>query len=228
MKRIEFERWEPDAENPRRLKYAGQRAAEEVYQELKARLDSVGYLPDEYLLLDNRWQNGREMPRDAGFFCRTDYGGSEGIYLDVFLDWYEDGQHKTEHFMTGKTLGESGADLDRMSLISSAITKAVRGDNIVHARYMVVGAQPEPEETMSLNLSPDEQRLVAQALAEQRIRLGPQAEGEEKLLRRMTGSVTEYMDAAGLTDRLTESDRALLAQHDGEPETTPVMGGMQL
>jgi len=157
MKRIEFERWEPDAENPRRLKYAGQHAAEEVYQELKARLDSVGYLPDEYLLLDNRWQNGREMPRDAGFFCRTDYGGSEGIYLDVFLDWYEDGQHKTEHFMTGKTLGESGADLDRMSLISSAITKAVRGDNIVHARYMVVGAQPEPEETMSLNLSPDEQ-----------------------------------------------------------------------
>lgn len=228
MKRIEFERWEPDAENPRRLKYASQRAAEEVYQELKARLDSVGYLPDEYLLLDNRWQNGREMPRDAGFFCRTDYGGSEGIYLDVFLDWYEDGQHKTEHFMTGKTLGESGADLDRMSLISSAITKAVRGDNIVHARYMVVGAQPEPEETMSLNLSPDEQRLVAQALAEQRIRLGPQAEGEEKLLRRMTGSVTEYMDAAGLADRLTESDRALLAQHDGEPETTPVMGGMQL
>ena len=228
MKRIEFERWEPDAENPRRLKYAGQRAAEEVYQELKARLDSVGYLPDEYLLLDNRWQNGREMPRDAGFFCRTDYGGSEGIYLDVFLDWYEDGQHKTEHFMTGKTLGESGADLDRMSLISSAITKAVRGDNIVHARYMVVGAQPEPEETMSLNLSPDEQRLVAQALAEQRIRLGPQAEGEEKLLRRMTGSVTEYMDAAGLADRLTESDRALLAQHDAEPETTPVMGGMQL
>ena len=228
MKRIEFERWEPDAENPRRLKYAGQRAAEEVYQELKARLDSVGYLPDEYLLLDNRWQNGREMPRDAGFFCRTDYGGSEGIYLDVFLDWYEHGQHKTEHFMTGKTLGESGADLDRMSLISSAITKAVRGDNIVHARYMVVGAQPEPEETMSLNLSPDEQRLVAQALAEQRIRLGPQAEGEEKLLRRMTGSVTEYMDAAGLADRLTESDRALLAQHDGEPETTPVMGGMQL
>ena len=228
MKQIEFERWEPDAENPRKLNYAGQRTAEEVYQELKARLDSVGYLPDEYLLLDIRWQNGREMPRDAGFFCRTDYGGSEGIYLDVFLEWYEDGQHKTEHFMTGKTLGESGADMDRMSLISSAITKAVRGDNIVHARYMVVGGQPEPEETMSLNLSPDEQRLVAQALAEQRIRLGPQAEGEEKLLRRMTGSVTEYMNAAGQSNRLDENDRTLLAQHDGVKESTPVMGGMQL
>lgn len=228
MKRIEFERWEPDAENPRRLKYAGQRAAEEVYQELKARLDSVGYLPDEYLLLDRRWQNGREMPRDAGFFCRTDYGGSEGIYLDMFLEWYEDSQRRTEHFMTGKTLGESGADLDRMFLISSAITKAVRSDNSIHARYMVVGGQAESAETMSLNLSPDEQRLVTQALAEQRIRLGPQAEGEEKLLRRMVGNVTEYMDAAGLSNRLDEHDRALLAEHDGEPEAAPVMGGMQL
>ena len=57
---------------------------------------------------------------------------------------------------------------------------------------MVVGAQSEPEETMLLHLNPDEQRLVTQALAEQRIRLGSQAEGEEKLLRRMTGSVTEY------------------------------------
>ena len=228
MKQIEFERWEPDAENPRRLKYAGQRTAEEVFHELEARLDSVGYLPDEYLLLDIHWQNGREMPRDADFFCRTDYGGSEGIYLDVFLEWYEDSQRKTEHFMTGKTLGESGADLDRMFLISAAITKAFRGDSSVHARYMVVGAQPEPEEMMSLNLSPDEQRLVAQALAEQRIRLGPQAEGEEKLLRRMVGNVTEYMDAAGLSDRLDEHDRTLLAQHDGVQETTPVMGGMQL
>lgn len=228
MKQIEFERREPDAENPRKLNYAGQRTAEDVFHELETRLDSVGYLPDEYLLLDNRWQNGREMPRDADFLCKTDYGGSEGIYLDVFLEWCEEGQRKTEHFMTGKTLGESGADLDRMFLISAAITKAFRGDSGVHARYMVVGGQAEPEETMTLHLSPDEQRLVAQALAEQRIRLGSQAEGEEKLLRRITGSVTEYMDAAGLSARLDENDRALLAEHDGEPEAALVMGGMQL
>ena len=228
MKQIEFERWEPDAENPRRLTYAGQRTAEDVFHELEARLDSVGYLPDEYLLLDNRWQNGREIPKSADFFCKTDYGGSEGIYLDVYLEWQEGDKPKKECFITGKTLGENGADLDRMFLISSAITKAFRGDNSVHARYMVVGGQSEPAETMSLNLSPDEQRLVTQALAEQRIRLGSQAEGEEKLLRRMTGSVTEYMDAAGLADRLDEHDRDLLAQHDGERETAPVMGGMQL
>ena len=228
MKQIEFERWEPDAENPCKLKYAGQRKAEDVFHELEARLDSVGYLLDEYLLLDRRWQNGREMPRDAGFFCRTDYGGSEGIYLDMFLEWYEDSQRRTEHFMTGKTLGESGADMDRVSLISSAITKAFRGDNSVHARYMVIGGQPGPVEPLLLHLTPDEQQVVAQALAEQRIRLGQQAEGEEKLLRRMTGSVMEYMDAAGLSKRLDENDRALLFQHDGEQEAAPIMGGMQL
>ena len=44
----------------------------------------------------------------------------------------------------------------------------------------------------------------------------------------MTGSVTEYMDAAGLSNRLDENDRALLAEHDGEQEAAPVMGGMQL
>ena len=228
MKQIEFERWEPDAENPCKLNYAGQRAAEDVFHELEAQLDSVGYLPDEYFTMDWRWEHGRQIPKGAYFFCKTDYGGSEGIYLDVYLEWQEGDKPKKECFITGKTLGESGADLDRMFLISSAITKAFRGDNSVHARYMVVRGQAETKETMTLHLSPDEQRLVAQALAEQRIRLGPQAEGEEKLLRRITGSVTEYMNAAGLADRLTESDRVLLAQHDGEQEAAPVMGGMQL
>ena len=228
MKQIEFERWEPDAENPRRLTYAGQRTAEDVFHELETQLDSGGYLPDEYFTMDWRWEHGRQIAKGADFFCKTDYGGSEGIYLDVYLEWQEGDKPKKECFITGKTLGESGADLDRMFLISSAITKAFRGDNSVHARYMVVGGQAETKETMTLHLSPDEQRLVAQALAEQRIRLGPQAEGEEKLLRRMTGSVTEYMDAAGLSDQLSENDRALLFQHDGEQEAAPVMGGMQL
>ena len=228
MKQIEFERWEPDAENPCKLKYAGQRKAEDVFHELEAQLDSVGYLPDEYFTMDWRWEHGRQIPKGADFFCKTDYGANEGIYLDVYLEWQEGDKPKRECFITGKTLGESGADLDRMFLISSAITKAFRGDNSVHARYMVVRGQAETKETMTLHLSPDEQRLVAQALAAQRIRLGPQAEGEEKLLRRMTGSVTEYMDAAGLSDQLSENDRALLFQHDGEQEAAPIMGGMQL
>ena len=175
MKQIEFERWEPDAENPHKLNYAGQRTAEDVFHELEARLNSVGYLPDEHFTMDWRWEHGRQIPKGADFFCKTDYGGSEGIYLDVYLEWQEGDKPKRECFITGKTLGESGADLDRMFLISAVITKAFRGDSGVHARYMVVRGQAETKETMTLHLSPDEQRLVAQALAEQRIRLGPQA-----------------------------------------------------
>lgn len=228
MKQIEFERWIPDAENPRKLTYAGQRTAEDVFHELTAQLDSVGYLPDEYFLMDMGWRNGREIPKDADFFCKTDYGGSEGNYLDVFLEWRENGTPKREHFITGKTLGESGSDLDRMFLISAAITKAFRGDNDVHARYLLSGGQPGPEGSLLLHLNPDEQQVVAQALAERRIRLGSQAATEEKLLRRMTGSVAAYMDRAGLSDHLDENDRVQLTAHDGEQEAAPVMGGMQL
>ena len=228
MKKIELEQWEPFPGDPQRMQYAGQRVAQEVFEELKHRLEGMGYLPDEYFLMDREWENGREIPKDADIFCTTDYGGNEGVYLDVYLKWYEDSRPVTKSFITGKTLGETGADLDRMFLISAAITKAFRGDNSVHARYMVIGGQPGPVEPLLLHLTPDEQQVVAQALAEQRIRLGPQAEGEEKLLRRMTGSVTEYMDAAGLSDCLSENDRAQLTAHDGEQEAAPVMGGMQL
>ena len=65
MKQIEFERWEPDAENPRRLTYAGQRTAEDVFHELEAQLDSVGYLPDEYLL------NGLSLANMVGRFPKV-------------------------------------------------------------------------------------------------------------------------------------------------------------
>ena len=99
-------------EEPRRLRYAGQPTAAEVFKELKYRLESQGYLPDEYFLLDIKWENGREIPREADIFCTVDYGGSEGIYIDIYLKWYEDGRPVTKSFITGKTLDESGDALD--------------------------------------------------------------------------------------------------------------------
>ena len=90
MKKIELEQWEPFPGDPRRMQYAGQRVAQEVFEKLKHRLESMGYLPDEYFLMDREWENGREIPKDADIFCTTDYGGNEGVYLDVYLKWYED------------------------------------------------------------------------------------------------------------------------------------------
>ena len=219
LKPIELERWEPIPGTPRQMKYIGQRTAQEVFEELKYRLEGMGYLPDEYFLMDREWADGREIPKGADIFCSTDYGGSEGIYLDVYLKWYEKGQPVIRNFITGKTLGESGSDMDRMFLISSAITKAFHGDRGTYARYLRLSEQPEPE-GMILHLGPAEQRTVIDALVEQRERQEQVMSQTEQLLRRMTGSITAYMDEVGRRPlRLSDYDQAMLAIRDGESDT---------
>lgn len=218
MERIKLSRWEPSPGDPRKIEYAGQRTAQEVFEELRHRLKGMGYLPDEYFLMDSHWENGREIPKDADIFCTTDYGGSEGIYLDVYLKWHENGQPVTKSFITGKTLGETGVDLDRMFLISSAITKAFHGDGGTYARRLRLDEQPEPE-GMILHLDPSEQRTIIDALVEQRERQEQAMSQTEQLLRRMTGSVTAYMDEVGQRPlRLSDYDKTVLAIRDGEVE----------
>ena len=90
MEVIELERWKPSKDDPRKLEYAGQPLAQEVFEELKYRLESMGCLPDEYFLMNDEWKDGREIPPDADIFCAVDYGASEGVYLDVYLKWYDD------------------------------------------------------------------------------------------------------------------------------------------
>ena len=215
MNTIELERWKPSAENPRKMQYEGQRTAQEVYVELKDRLDSMGFLPDEYFLLNADWENGREIPEGADVFCTTDYGESEGIYLDVYLKWHENGKPITKSFITGKTLGESGFDLDRMFLISSAITKAFHGDHGSYARYTQLGEQQRTED-MILHLKPGEQRQIINALAAQRERLLAGTDQVEHLLLRMTGGILAYMDEVGERPlRLSDYDKALLAVREG-------------
>ncbi len=221
MNVIEFERWEPSADDPRNLEYAGQRPAAEVFEELKHRLESRGCLPDEYFLLDSFWENGREIPKDADIFCTTDYGASEGVYLDAYLKWFDKDQekHVTQKFLTGKTLGENGSDLDRMFLVSSAITKAFHGDNATHARYMKIGGVEEDTGGRVVHLSQQEEQVIIEALVEQRERQ-EQAMGQtEQLLRRMTGSITEYVNTVGMRPlRMSDFDKAVLAIQDGELE----------
>ena len=221
MNVIEFERWEPSADDPRELEYVGQRTASDVFQELKHRLESQGCLPDEYFLLDSFWENGREIPKDADIFCTTDYGASEGVYLDAYLKWFDKGQekHVTQKFLTGKTLGENGSDLDRMFLVSAAITKAFHGDNATHARYMKIGGVEEDADGSVVYLSQQEKKVIIEALVEQRERQ-EQAMGQtELLLRRMTGSITEYVNTVGMRPlRMSDFDKAVLAIQDGELE----------
>ena len=222
MKQIELERWIPSADDPRKLEYDGQRKAEEVFHELKHRLEGMGYLPDEYFLMDHYWENGREIPKDADIFCTTDYGGSEGVYLDVYLKWYDEQQKNsiTKSFITGKTLGENGNDLDRMFLISSAITKAFHGDHATHARYMKIGGVEDDTGGAIVHLSQQEKRTIIDALIEQRERQESALTQTEQLLRRMTGSITEYINEVGMRPlRMSDYDKAVLAIRDGNLES---------
>ena len=193
------------------------RTGQEVYEELKHRLEGMGYLPDEYFLLDDVWEDGKVVPRDADLFCTTDYGASEGIYLDVRLKWYgEDGKPVIKTFATGKTLGESGSDMDRMFLISSAITKAFHGEHGAYARFQRLEDGTEADGAV-LHLSPKEKRVLMDALVEQRMRQEAQMTNTEQLLRRMAGSITAYMDEVGARPlRMSTEDRAVLADRDGE------------
>ncbi len=217
METIRFEKWKPSAEDPGRQEYAGQRTAQEVFEELKHRLESQGYLPDEYFLLDSYWENGREIPKEASIFCTADYGGSEGVYLDAYLQWPEHNQLITRKFITGKTLGENGNDLDRMFLISSAITKAFHGDHADHARYMKIGGVEDDTGGAVVHLSQQERRTIINALVEQRERQENAMTQTEQLLRRMTGSITAYINEVGMRPlRMSDYDKAVLAIRDGE------------
>ena len=128
MKPIDLEIWEPNPEDPRYLRYVGQPVAEDVFRELENRLKESGFLPDEYFLMSMDWENGKKIPKGAEIFCTADYGGSEGVYVDVYLKWYEKDKSIIRNFATGKTLGETGYDMDRMFLVGSAITKAFHGE----------------------------------------------------------------------------------------------------
>ena len=214
---IELERWKPSETNPLRVEYAGQPTAQEVFEELKHRLESQGYLPDEYFLLDDHWKNGREIPKEADIFCTVDYGASEGVYLDIYLKWHEDGKPVTRSFITGKTLGENGNDLDRMFLTASAVTKAFHGDHATHARYMKIGGVEDDTGGAVVHLSQQEQKVIIEALVEQRERQEQAMSQTEQLLRRMTGSITEYVNTVGMRPlRMSGYDKTILAIQDGE------------
>ncbi|MDR2357238.1 MAG: ankyrin repeat domain-containing protein [Oscillospiraceae bacterium] len=224
MNRIETEYWKPHPEKPGYVVYDKGRPAQEVFAELRSRLEAAGYLPDEYFLLDRDWEDGRLWPRDGDIFCAVDYGGSEGIYLDIYLKYMdENNKSHTTRFATGKTLGESETDLDRMYLIASAVTKAFHSDG-VHARYVQVGGHDNDhnaEPGAIIHLNRQEVKTAARSLLETRESLkaqGKPTEVQEQLLHRITGSVSAHTKALNDFKITDAKDRALLAIRDGGAE----------
>jgi hypothetical protein len=149
---IETEVWKPHPDNSRALIFDSQRVAQDVFNELEAHLKADGRLPDEYFNFDawGNWKNGALFPKDGEILCNVNYGGSEGVWLDISLsykkDVYERNQNNgelgwvnrnvIEHFATGKTLGDSIEDLDRMNLVASSVMAAFYGsERQIRERY---------------------------------------------------------------------------------------------
>jgi hypothetical protein len=197
------------------LVYAGQRKAQEVFAELQHRLESVGMLPDEYFLIDREWENGKEIPKNADIFSTVQYGSSEGIYLDIGIRWHENNERHTKSFATGKTLGESELHLDRMYLTASAVNKAFYS-NEPHARYMIVGGKEKTLDGSVLPLNGAERQLVIDSLIELRNSQPQDINAVEQLLRRVAGSITEFVNEVGARPaQISDFDMAVLAIQDG-------------
>lgn len=142
MSRIETEIWEPVPDKPGHIQYVGQRKASEVFQNLENFLREENIYPDEYFLPNQDFDDkpDLEMPRIADIFCYAQWGGSEGVYLEVEFAV----KHPTENrytrvnFASGKTLGESSEDFDRMQYIAGRIYKAFTSEGCESSRFVAV------------------------------------------------------------------------------------------
>lgn len=217
MPLIKTERWAPSPEDPNKQEYVGQLPAVEVFQALKQHLTNIDYLPEDYFLMDRHWDDGTLFPKEGYFVQKVDYGGNEGIYLDINVHWHdENGDRHIENFATGKTLGESVEDMNRMHLIAASSIVALHG-SAGHARYMMVGAA-QKSDSLTIHLNGEERALLADNLleirAEQKVR-GEPYEATERMVRRLVGSITEYMQLVGERPlHMDDFDTCALAIHE--------------
>lgn len=116
---------EPDEQG--RVQKIGMRNCQDIFDELKTKLENAGLLPDEYFIMDYAFEDAK-MPNFSEAICSVDFGGSEGIYLDIRLHYYDEDKNPVNKcFATGKTLGETTADFYKMSLASGECSMLLNG-----------------------------------------------------------------------------------------------------
>lgn len=128
IRTFELDRWsEPDEQH--RVRYIGMADAKETFEKLETHLKEKGMLPDEYFLYDvDMRTKARELPDFNFALCVPNFGGSEGIYLDIDLIYCdEDGKQKSLRFATGKTLQEGADAFFWMSRIAAECSLTVLG-----------------------------------------------------------------------------------------------------
>ena len=148
---IDCDRWsEPDEQ--RRVKHLGMIKAKDAFEQLYTHLQAKNLLPDEYFLFTERnFPDDAELPDFRTAVCHTDFGGSEGIYIDVDLYCRD----KQIHFATGKTLSEDADAFFRMSRIAAECSLMLNGRGSTFEKKSVE-AVLTPEESLALGEVIDE------------------------------------------------------------------------
>lgn len=138
IKSFEVDRWSEKDEKGR-VKHAGMLKMGEVFEMLKEHLLSKNMLPDEYFLIDqDDWHKDQELPEYDYAICIPNFGGSEGIYLDISLV-YEDEQRQRQHmrFATGKTLEEGADAFLKMARIAAECSLMLNGHGTIYLKENV-------------------------------------------------------------------------------------------
>ena len=146
MKHIETNIFEQVEDRPGMVRIVGRKKAVDVFAELESALKEANLLPDEYFLLDNKFEDeNRLIPDLRDVVCYANWGESEGIYLDVYLCGYDDvtDKHQSFHFATGKTLCEDSYAFDRMQYIAKYIYKLFEGFGQQSSRYVLQAKNKE-------------------------------------------------------------------------------------
>lgn len=166
IKSFEVDRWSERDENGR-MKHIGMLKLGEVFEMLKEHLINMDMLPDEYFLIGRDWNEDRELPEYDYAVCVPNFGGSEGIYLDITLVYRDEHEQKCYlDFATGKTLEESADAFLKMARIAAECSLMLNGRG---TRYTKSNADVSlnPEQALYLmNLL--EQKFVNSMDAEER------------------------------------------------------------
>ena len=174
IRTFEVDRWsEPDEKH--RVKHIGMADARETFDKLKTHLETNGLLPDEYFSFSGKYEGlTGELPEFDDALCIPNFGGSEGIYLDISLACRDrEGKRYFQPFATGKTLGETADDYFRMFRIAAECSLMLNGRGFSYERNNVDIVLTEKEAEAVANsveldlcgyLKPESEALLSSAL----------------------------------------------------------------
>ena len=186
---IEVDRWsEPDEMHE--VKHLGMIKADDAFNQLYTHLQAKDMLPDEYFEFSygSYVDAEDELPEYIHAVCQTDFGESEGIYLDILLE-IENGQQI--RFAAGKMLSNDADAFFRMSRIAAECTLMLNGRGKTFTKHNVE-AVFTPEESLTLG------KVLEKMLCEYN-------EPEEKvMLNRLLEKVFPFDDRYGTQENYSE------------------------